>query len=52
MPFDWKEYLSLAKELAKCNDEAALRFAISPAYYAAFCIVRNHLRQRGEMPTR
>lgn len=49
MPFDWKEYLSLAEELAKRNDEAALRAAVSRAYYAAFCTARNHLRQKGNI---
>ncbi len=37
MSFDWKEYLNLAKELAKSNDEARLRSAISRAYYSVFC---------------
>jgi len=38
--------LSLAKNLASPDekDEARLRSSISRAYYAAFCIARNHLR--------
>jgi uncharacterized protein (UPF0332 family) len=32
--FDFAEYLDLAEELALRNDEAALRTAISRAYYA------------------
>jgi len=36
MPFDWKQYLSLADELSKRSEEAALRSAVSRAYYAAF----------------
>ena len=45
--FDWSLYLKLAKDLAFANetdDEARLRSSISRAYYAAFCIARNHLR--------
>jgi len=38
--FDWTQYLIFAKELSKRSDEAALRSAISRAYYAAF----NHAR--------
>jgi uncharacterized protein (UPF0332 family) len=46
--FDWADYLTLAQELAtRSSDEAALRSAISRAYYAAFCEARNTLRQDG-----
>jgi len=48
MPFDWQEYLLLARELSQRSGEAALRSAISRAYYAAFCTACNYLRQRGE----
>lgn len=48
MPFDWKQYLSFADELSKRSEEAALRSAVSRAYYAAFCTARNHLRRKGE----
>jgi uncharacterized protein (UPF0332 family) len=48
MPFDWKQYLSFADELSKRSEEAALRSAVSRAYYAAFCTARNHLRGKGE----
>ena len=34
--FDWSQYLVLAKELSTRTDEAALRSAISRAYYAAY----------------
>ena len=34
--FDQKEYLNVAKELAKNSDECSQRIAISRAYYAAF----------------
>lgn len=59
MKFDWSEYLYLAEELADVNpliksasettnqskiSEAKLRSSISRAYYAAFCIARNYLR--------
>jgi uncharacterized protein (UPF0332 family) len=43
MTFDWTEYLKLANELAKRNDEASLRSSISRAYYGVFCIARNIL---------
>jgi hypothetical protein len=51
MSFDWSEYLNLARNLAgqtttPPNQEAALRSAISRAYYAAFCTARNHVRDR------
>jgi uncharacterized protein (UPF0332 family) len=59
MKFNWAEYLELAKELADITStissdsetdskprisEAKLRSSISRAYYAAFCIARNYLR--------
>lgn len=42
MPFDWRHFLSLAKELSNYSgtsslQEAAARSAVSRAYYAAFC---------------
>ncbi len=36
MPFDWAEYLLLAKRLAKEDDEASHRTAISRAYYSVY----------------
>lgn len=49
MTFDWLEYLRLAQELAgqvvsPPNQEAKLRSSVSRAYYAAFCMARNYLR--------
>ncbi len=49
MSFDWSQYLNLAKELTgqstiPANQEAKLRDAISRAYYAAFILARNYLR--------
>ncbi|MDJ0616066.1 MAG: HEPN domain-containing protein [Calothrix sp. MO_192.B10] len=60
MKFNWLEYYDLAKELAddtsaiNCENsannpksqisEAKLRSSISRAYYAAFCLARNYLR--------
>ena len=38
MPFDWNEYLVLARRLAAANDDASKRSAISRAYYFAFNI--------------
>ena len=36
MPFDWKNFLSLAEVLAANNDDASKRTAISRAYYCVF----------------
>jgi hypothetical protein len=49
MPFDWHDYLDLARWLEAntppgTSDEAAKRTAISRAYYAAFCYARNYAR--------
>ena len=44
MTFDWSQYLVLAEALATQPDnEAALRSAVSRAYYAAFCSAREYL---------
>lgn len=46
--FDWAEYLRLARTLGtQTYDEAALRSAISRAYYAAFGTAAQDLRSRG-----
>jgi uncharacterized protein (UPF0332 family) len=49
-PFDWSEFLALAKVIAEdaeiSSQEARLRTAISRAYYAAFISVRNYLRDQ------
>lgn len=47
MPFDWKDYLNLARYLqgaasAGFTQEAGMRSAVSRAYYAAFCHSRNY----------
>jgi uncharacterized protein (UPF0332 family) len=47
MPFDWKEYLDIARYLSgdssiSIGRESSLRAAISRAYYAAFCHARNY----------
>jgi hypothetical protein len=49
MPFDWKSLLALARELqqqaaASSEPEPLLRSAVSRAYFAAFCHVRNYAR--------
>jgi uncharacterized protein (UPF0332 family) len=54
MSFDWSDYLRLAESLvadpiAPGPREAALRAAISRAYYAAFCSARNLAKSRGEI---
>ena len=44
MKFDWSEDFNLAKQLAETSEEAELRSAVSRAYYSAFCLARNYLR--------
>lgn len=56
LAFDWSKYLDLARSLQGQHDvllrEAALRSAVSRAYYAAFCHARNYARDRqGFIPT-
>jgi len=51
MPFDWTEFLALARELARYSGssyslEAARRTSVSRAYYAAFCSARNYAENR------
>jgi uncharacterized protein (UPF0332 family) len=50
MKFDWSEYFYLAKELAETSKEAELRSAVSRAYYSAFCLARNYLRDIQQYP--
>lgn len=50
MKFDWSEYFYLAKELAETSQEAELRSAVSRAYYSAFCLARNYLRDIQQYP--
>lgn len=45
--FDWTDYLTLARRLARERDEASQRSAISRAYYASYCTARNWLLSRG-----
>lgn len=48
MPFEWAEYLDLAKRLSRDDGgEAEFRTAISRAYYAVFCKARNRLIANG-----
>lgn len=51
MPFDWREYLALARSVQTqtgtgFGEEAAKRCAVSRAYYAAFCWARNQAMTR------
>ena len=50
MKFDWSVYFNLAKELAETSKEAELRSAVSRAYYSAFCLARNYLRDIQQGP--
>jgi uncharacterized protein (UPF0332 family) len=47
MPFRWVEFFALAEQIASTSgagytDEASNRTAVSRAYYAAFCSLRNY----------
>src|SRR5437870_1766733 len=51
MPFDWKEYLALARSLENQTGEgfaveATTRCAVSRAYYSAFCYARNYAEMK------
>ena len=51
MPFDWKEYLALARFLeSQTGDgfttEATTRCAVSRAYYSVFCYARNYAQKK------
>ena len=63
--FDWRDYFDLSLELAginsveevsditkdqKSRSESHLRSSVSRAYYAAFCIARNYLRDELDDP--
>ena len=50
MKFDWSDYFNLAKELAETSEEAEFRSAVSRAYYSAFCLARNYLRDIQQYP--
>jgi hypothetical protein len=45
--FGWTDFLVLARDLSEReSDEAALRTAISRAYYASYCSAAQHLLRR------
>ena len=51
MPFDWTEFLALARDLGRrsgpsYSPEAASRTSVSRAYYAAFCYARNYAENK------
>jgi hypothetical protein len=50
MAFNWKEFLDLAIALQTGRSDyphdAALRSAVSRAYYAAYCIARDYARDK------
>ncbi len=57
MSFDWAEYLSLAEELVGAavsgppvGRAAQQRSSVSRAYYAAFILARNRLRDVDQIP--
>ncbi len=50
MLFNWEQYLSLAQELRQRteSDQAAMRSAVSRAYYAAFNKAADRMEAEGE----
>jgi uncharacterized protein (UPF0332 family) len=46
-PFNWNEYLNLARILSANGDEASQRTATSRAYYAAFHAATLHAKHNG-----
>lgn len=49
--FDWRDYLGLAEDLARDRyDEAALRSAISRAYYAVYHRASRYVRSQTLVP--
>jgi uncharacterized protein (UPF0332 family) len=56
MSFDWHDYWRFANEChtnasAMVSEDAALRAAISRAYYSVFCRARNLVAKRGQIFT-
>jgi uncharacterized protein (UPF0332 family) len=45
--FQWNNYLSIAKEMSKKDEEEFKRSAISRAYYSAFHEARSYLEGKG-----
>jgi hypothetical protein len=57
MKFDWKDYVEVCRFLEQHaatspTEEAFLRSAVSRAYYAAFCHLRNYARDSLEFRPR
>lgn len=47
MSFDWREFFTVAEELAERVEERDKRTAVGRAYYAAFGTARSHLESSG-----
>lgn len=47
MSFDWREFFTLAEELAERDEEAGKRTAVGRAYYAAFGTARSQIEASG-----
>ena len=52
MAFAWTDFLELAKEISSRSDDAALRSALSRAYYAAFGMAIDALEAAGHSISR
>jgi uncharacterized protein (UPF0332 family) len=46
-PFDWSGYFQLAEELAKRQDEASIRSALSRAYYYVYHLALQRAQDNG-----
>jgi uncharacterized protein (UPF0332 family) len=46
-PFNWSGYFQLAEELAKSNNEASLRSALSRAYYYVYHLALDRAKANG-----
>ena len=47
VPFEWRDHLGLAEELAQRDDETALRTVVYLSYYAIYNTVVAHLLLHG-----
>lgn len=47
MSFDWREFFTLAEELADRDEERGKRTAVGRAYYAAFGTARSQIESSG-----
>ena len=49
-PFDWSEYLKLARELGQRTEESCLRSSLSRAYYFVYNLALRRAERNGFVP--